>query len=69
MPPDTDWPATRRAIDTVISRARREIQTVTDDALADLGRTGQAIGAVILSQVQDSLDDIDQTIPPGEDDE
>jgi hypothetical protein len=26
-------------------------------------------GAVILSQMQDSLDDIDQTIPPEEDDD
>lgn len=30
----------------------------------DLGRDAEA---VILSQVQDSLDDIDQTIPPGDD--
>ena len=62
---DLDWPAARRAIDTAIRRARREIEITVRDTLNDLPRTA----AVILGQVKDSLDDIDQTIPPAEDDD
>jgi hypothetical protein len=67
--PDLDWPAARTAIDTAISRARREIQLTVEGALEDLGAHGRRIEAAILEQVQDSLDDIDQTIPPAEDDD
>jgi hypothetical protein len=63
--PDLDWPAARRAIDTAISRARREIEITVRDTLNDLPRTA----AAILDQVRDSLDDVDQTIPPAEDDD
>jgi hypothetical protein len=63
--PDLDWPAARRAIDTAISRARREIEITVRDTLDDYPRAA----AAILDQVRDSLDDIDQTIPPAEDDD
>lgn len=66
--PNPDWPAAREAIDTAISRARREIQATVENALEDLGAHGRRIEAVILSQVKASLDDIDQTIPPEDDD-
>lgn len=65
-----DWPAARKAIDTAISRARREIQITVEDALGSWGLDAvsrQCIGETILNQVQDSLDDVDQTIPPEED--
>jgi hypothetical protein len=69
--PDPDWPATRAAIDTAISRARREIQETVLDALRPwvAGIAADSIEEQILSQVKDSLDDIDQTIPPAEDDD
>lgn len=66
-----DWAAAREAIDISIGRARQEIQAAVDDALGELAPHGVHIAraeAVILSQVQDSLDDIDQTIPPEDDD-
>jgi F0F1-type ATP synthase membrane subunit b/b' len=66
--PDLDWPAARSAIDTAIEQARIEIERTVVDALADLGRVGKDAETVILSQVQDSLDDIDQAVPPEEDD-
>jgi hypothetical protein len=70
---DMDWPAARRSIDIAISRARREIEITVRDALGGLdrlgiGRLGREATTAILAQVQDSLDDIDQTIPPAEDD-
>ncbi len=65
---DFDWPSVREAIDTAINRARREIRSTVVCALQDLGEVGKRAEAVILEQVQDSLDDIDQTIPPGDDD-
>jgi hypothetical protein len=67
--PDLDWPAARRAIDTAIERARREIEMTVEGTLAELGDVGRRAAALILDQVQDSLDDIDQTIPPEEDDD
>ena len=66
---DFDWPSVREAIDTAINRARREIRSTVICALQDLGEVGKRAEAVILEQVQDSLDDIDQTIPPEDDDE
>ena len=65
---DFDWPSVREAIDTAINRARREIESTVVCALQDLGEVGKRAEAVILEQVQDSLDDIDQTIPPEDDD-
>ena len=67
--PDTenDWAAARRSIDTAIARARIDIERTVEGALAKLGEVGKRIEGVILAQVQDSLDDIDQTIPPEED--
>ena len=67
--PDLDWPAARRAIDTAIERARREIEMTVEGALCELGEVGKRAEAAIRSQVQDSLDDIDQTIPPEDDDD
>lgn len=68
--PDLDWPGARRAIDTAIARARREIETVVHEALSDVPFvTGKCAAVAILTQVKDSLDDIDQTIPPEEDDD
>jgi len=69
--PDPDWPAARAAIDTAISRARREIQETVLDALRPwvAGIAADSIEEQILSQVKDSLDDIDQTVPPAEDDD
>jgi hypothetical protein len=64
-----DWAATREAIDVAISRARVVIERAVTDALDDLGRVGSEAAAAILGQVQDSLDDIDQTIPPESDDD
>lgn len=69
MASDLDWPAARKAIDTAIERARIEIERTVEGALYELGEVGKRAEAVILSQVQDSLDDIDQTIPPEEDDD
>lgn len=65
---ELDWPAARKAIDTAIDRARREIQITVENVLYDLGTVGKRASEAILSQVQDSLDDIDQTIPPEDDD-
>lgn len=65
--PGLDWPAARRSIDTAIERARREITTTVHDALDELGEVGRRKAEFILTQVADSLDDIDQTIPPEED--
>jgi hypothetical protein len=72
---DMDWPAARRSIDVAISRARREIMITVNDAFSDLerncnlGRIGKSRATTaILAQVRDSLDDIDQTVPPAEDD-
>jgi hypothetical protein len=70
MASDLDWPAARRAIDTAIHRARGEIGIVVREALGDLPAAAGARAAnAILAQVKDSLDDIDQTIPPEEDDD
>jgi hypothetical protein len=66
---DPDWPATRRAIDASIARARREIGTAVENELYDLGDTGRRKAAAILGVVEECLDDIDQTVPPEEDDE
>ena len=66
--PDLDWPAARRAIDTAIHRARGEIQATVENALHELGEVGKRAAATILIEVQDRLDDIDQTVPPEEDD-
>jgi hypothetical protein len=67
---DLDWPAARKAIDTAIERARREIATAVRIALGDLSPAdAKHIGGAILQHVQDSLDDVDQTIPPEEDDD
>ena len=66
---DLDWPAARRAIDTAIERARREIEMTVEATLQELGAVGKRAEEVILSQVQDSLDDIDQTIPPEDNDD
>ena len=66
---DFDWPSVREAIDIAMDRARREIRSTVICALQDLGEVGKRAEAVILEQVQDSLDDIDQTIPPEDDDE
>jgi hypothetical protein len=65
----SDWPATREAIDVAIQRAREDTESAVRDALGDLGETGRKIAGVILGQVQDSLDDIDHTIPPESDDD
>jgi hypothetical protein len=67
--PDLGWPAARRAIDTAIERARREIEMTVEATLQELGAVGKRAEEVILSQVQDSLDDIDQTIPPEDNDD
>jgi hypothetical protein len=70
MASDLDWPAARRAIDTAIHRARGEIRIVVIEALGDLPiADGKRAANAILAQVKDSLDDIDQTIPPEEDDD
>lgn len=66
--PDLDWPAARAGIDTAIARARREITVTVHDALDEFGEVGRRKAEFILAQVQDSLDDIDQTIPPETDD-
>jgi hypothetical protein len=67
---DLDWPAARQAIDTAICRARREIGIVVREALGDLPAAAGARAAnAILAQVKESLDDIDQTIPPEEGDD
>ena len=69
MASDLDWPAARRGIDTAIGRARHEIEVVVKEALGDLPiAVGKRAAEAILAQVKDSLDDIDQTIPPEEDD-
>ena len=65
---DLDWPSVRGAVDIAMDRARREIRSTVVCALQDLGEVGKRAEAVILEQVQDSLDDIDQTIPPEDDD-
>ena len=65
---DLDWPVARRAIDTAISRARREIEATVENTLHELGEVGKRAAATILMDVQDALDDIDQTVPPEEDD-
>jgi hypothetical protein len=64
---DPGWPATRRSIDTAIERARREIKLTVENTLYDLGTVGKRKAEAILASVQDALDDIDQTIPPEED--
>ncbi len=69
MATDLDWQAVREVIDIAIDRARRDIRIVAKSALYELGEVGKRAEAVILEQVQDSLDDIDQTIPPEDDDE
>lgn len=66
--PDLDWPAARRSIDVAIERARIDIERTVEGALAELGAAGKRIEADILAQVTDSLDDIDQTVPPEDDD-
>lgn len=66
---DLDWPAARRAIDVSIERARREIEATVENTLHELGEVGKRAAATILMDVQDALDDIDQTIPPAEDDD
>jgi len=66
---DFDWSSVRGAVDIAMDRARREIRSTVICALQDLGEVGKRAEAVILEQVQDSLDDIDQTIPPEDDDE
>jgi len=66
---DLDWPSVRRAIDIAISRARAEIESTVICALAEVGEVGKRAGDSIMDQVQDSLDDIDQTIPPEDDDD
>ena len=65
---DFDWSSVRGAVDIAMDRARREIRSTVICALQDLGEVGKRAEAVILEQVQDSLDDIDQTLPPGDDD-
>ena len=65
--PGTGWVAAARKS---VERARRDIrQAVTRSELSTMGGFGERIIAEILDVVQDSLDDIDQTIPPEEDDE
>ena len=69
--PGPDWPDTRRAIDAAIARARREIKAVVArEAIGGLSIAGGELAAeAILKQVTASLDDIDQTVPPEEDDD
>ena len=64
----TGWPATRKAIDTSIERARRELDLTVRGTLWDLGTIGHTRAERILAAVKDSLDDIDQTIPAEDDD-
>jgi hypothetical protein len=64
---ETDWVAASRKS---VERARRDIkQAVARSELGTMGGFGERIIAEIWSVVQDSLDDIDQTIPPEEDDD
>ena len=39
--PDLGWPAARRAIDTAIERARREIEMTVEATLQELGAVGK----------------------------
>jgi hypothetical protein len=60
-----DWQAAAHA---AVQRARQKIQEATVQALHDVpGLAAESAEEQILSEVQDCLDDIDQTIPPGED--
>ena len=46
-----------------VQRARQQIRDATQRALDDFGEPGRRAEALILAEVQDCLDDIDQTIP------
>lgn len=53
-----DWPAARKAIDSAMERARREIRIVVSEALGELPiADGKRAADAILAQVKDDDDD------------
>ena len=57
----------RRAIRDRLTMAREHLQYTVDNALGDLGLIGRRAGELILTEVQDELDDVETLIGDTED--